>query len=147
MNNMEFTRSVEILNQQFADLNNRFNNAAPERKNHITKSSADITAMYDAIKSDIQPVIDQCTPLKTGVEKAHAEASIEYQKTQRLGENTNVKFDEIENVITNKTHALEASVTSMGDTLRQMGQQFGVDSQSRVEMEVRCDQLGAKIGA
>ena len=143
MNNMELARSVEILNQQFTDLNNRFNNAVPEMTNHITTSSAEITAMYNAIKSDIQPVIDQFAPLKTGVEKAHAEASIEYQKTQRLGENTNVKFDEIEKVITSKTNALEASVTSMGDTLRQMGQKFGVDSQSRVEMEVKCDQLGA----
>ena len=88
MNNMELTRSVEILNQQFADLNNRFNNAIPEMTNHTTQPSAEIIAMYEAIKSDIQPVIGQFTPLKTGAEKAYAEANIEYQKTQRLGENT-----------------------------------------------------------
>ena len=35
----------------------------------------------------------------------------------------------------------------MDDTIRQMGQKSGVDSQSRVEMEGRCDQLGARIEA
>ena len=86
MNNMELTRSVEILNSQFTDLNNRFNNAIPEMMNHITQSAAEIKAMYEAIKSDIQPVIDQCPTLKSRVERAHAEAYDEYQKLQRLGE-------------------------------------------------------------
>ena len=89
MNNMELTRSVEILNQQFADLNNRFSSSIQEMTSHITQSAAEIKAMYDAISSDIKPVIDQFPTLKAGVERAHAEASEEYQKLQRLGENTN----------------------------------------------------------
>ena len=35
----------------------------------------------------------------------------------------------------------------MKDTLQQMAQKFGVDSQSRVEMEVKNDQIGAKLDA
>ena len=85
MNNMELTRSVEILNQNFTDLNNRFSNAIPEMTNHINQSATEIKAMYEAIKSDIQPVIDQFPNIKAGVEKAHTEASYEYQKLQTLG--------------------------------------------------------------
>ena len=93
MDNMELTRSVEILNSQFTDLNNRFNNAIPEMTNHITQSAAEIKAMYEAIKSDIQPAIDQFPTLKSGVERAHAEAYDEYQKLQRLGE-TRTRYSE-----------------------------------------------------
>ena len=147
MNNMELSRAVEILNQQYTGLNNRFNNVIPEMTNHITQSSGEITAMYEAIKSDIQPVIDRFTPLKTGVEKAHAEAIEEYQKIVRLGENTNKRFEDTGNHMAAKTSAMEASINTMKDTLQQMAQKFGVDSQSRVEMEVKNDQIGAKLDA
>ena len=60
MNNMELTRSVEILNQQFADLNNRFTNSVQELSSHITQSAADVKAMYDSVISDIKPVSDAC---------------------------------------------------------------------------------------
>ena len=34
----------------------------------------------------------------------------------------------------------------MNNTVQQMAQNFGIDSQSRIEMEVKSDQIGAKIG-
>ena len=71
MKNMELTGSVEILNSQFTDLNNRFNNAIPEMTNHITQSAAEIKAMYEAIKSDIQPLIDINFRLSNQVSKGH----------------------------------------------------------------------------
>ena len=147
MNNMELSRHVETLLAQYADLNLRFNTAMPEMSNHITQSVDAIKVMHDAIKSEIKPVVDQFEPLKTAVEKLHEDAQNEYQKIQRLGDNTMLKITEIEKSIEDKTKILEASVNAMGDMLRQMGQTFGVDSQSRVEMEVKSDQLGAKIDA
>ena len=77
MNNMELTRSVEILNQQFADLNNRFTSSVQELSSHITQSAADIKTMYDSVISNMKPVIDAFPTLKAGVEKTHAEANEE----------------------------------------------------------------------
>ena len=86
MNNMELTRSVEILNQQYADLNNRFISSVQELSTNITQSTADVKTMYDSVISDMKPVIDAFPSLKAGVEKTHTEALEEYQKIQRLGE-------------------------------------------------------------
>ena len=119
MNNMELTRSVEILNQQYADLNNRFISSVQELSTSITQSTADVKTMYDSVISDIKPVIDAFNPLKEGVEKTHKEALEEYQKIQRLGENTNLRFEESGKNIAAKTNALEASINAMQDTLQQ----------------------------
>ena len=93
MNNMELTRAVEVLNQQLTvvngqvtDLSNRLHVAVPDMNTNIQTSADALTSMFNAIKSVIQPVIDQFQPLQNSVIAFHTEASSRYQQLQRLGE-------------------------------------------------------------
>lgn len=55
MNNMELTRSVELLNTQVADLNNRLSLAVPGLFQRIADSANNTKTMFDDITADIKP--------------------------------------------------------------------------------------------
>ena len=67
MNNMELTRSVELLNSQFTDPNNRLNIAVPDLSQKIAESASAISTMLEAVKSDIKPFVDQIDPMLTKI--------------------------------------------------------------------------------
>ena len=90
MNNMELTRAVEMLNQQITnmnaqvtDLSNRLHVAVPDMNTNIQSSAEALTKMYNAIRSDTQPVIDQFNPLVNSVNAINAEATQQYAKLQQ----------------------------------------------------------------
>ena len=91
MNNMELTRAVEVLtsqltavNAQVTDLSQRLHVAVPDMNTNIQTSADALTNMYNAIRSDIQPVIDQFTPLVNTVNAKGIEATQQYERLQQL---------------------------------------------------------------
>ena len=146
MNNMELTRAVEMLNQQITnmnaqvtDLSNRLHVAVPDMNTNIQSSAEALTKMYNAIRSDIQPVIDQFNPLVNSVNAINAEATHQYEKLQRLGVNVDLRFNEQKQTLDDRTAALDASVQGLTN---QTNQRAGIDTQSKVHIEVKADQMG-----
>ena len=138
MNNMELTRAVEVLNQQLtavnaqvADLSNRLHIAVPDMNQNIQSSADALTNMFNAITADIQPVIDQFQPLQNSVVAMSTEAGNQYVKLQQLEENVNLRLNESNKDIGDRTSALEARFQGLTD---QMNQRAGIDSQSKVEI-------------
>ena len=86
-----------------------------------------------------QPVSDQFSPLQAQLEDSQAEARVEYDKLQRLGENFTAKIIEISQTIDEKTKSMATSIKSMQDVMNQAHQRVGVDAQSKIEMDVRQD--------
>ena len=132
MNNMELTRAVEVLTQQLTavnaqvtDLSNRLHVAVPDVNTNIQTSADALTNMYNAIRSDIQLVIDQFNPLVNTVNAINAEATQQYAKLQQLGKNVNIRFNERKQMTSDKTSALEAAFQCLSD---QMGQRAGTDT-------------------
>ena len=72
MNNMELTRAVEMLSQQLTGVNcqvtnlsNRLHVAVADMNTNIQTSTHALTSMFNGIRSEIQPAIDQFTPSRT----------------------------------------------------------------------------------
>lgn len=151
MGNMELTRAVEILNQQqtavnaqVTDLSNRLHVAVPDMNTNIQTSADALTSMFNAIRFEIQPVIDQFTPLQKSGIAMNTKDGNQYTKLQQLEENVNARFNEQKQTPDDRTAALDASVQGLTN---QMDQRAGVDTQSKVEIEVKADRLGARIDA
>ena len=147
MNNMELTRSVEVLQHQVVDLNNRLTAAVPEMNSNISQSAEAVMAMYLAIKSDIQPVIDQFGPLSTLLGDMNTEATAEKVKLTKLEDDVKAEVVKLTKDLEEKTKNMEASMTTLRDLMNQASQKFGVDAQSKIEFEVKQDQISAKMDA
>ena len=121
MNKMELTRAVEILNGQLtlingqvSDSSNRLHVAVPGMNSKIQTSADGLTSMFNAISSEIQPVIDQFSALQNNVVAMNTEANNQYAKRQVLGENVNSRFNELKQILGDKTAAFDASIESLG---------------------------------
>ena len=141
MNNMELTRSVELLNSQFTDPNNRLNIAVPDLSQKIAESASAISTMLEAVKSDIKPFVDQIDPMLTKIVENEGKSQEESGKLQRLVKNMTSKLSDL----ANDMQTMKTKMQQTQDAIAQTNQKYGVDVQTKIEMEVKSDQLGAKV--
>ena len=89
LNNVELTRGFEALRATVNSIGNRLATAIPEMERSFATSSTEIKMMYDAIRNDIQPMLDNFNPLQVTVSK-------EAGKLQSLETNTHDKFNTVQ---------------------------------------------------
>ena len=139
MNNMELTRAVQELQMSTTDIAQRLAAAIPKIEQDVSNSESDIKIMFESLKQEFKPYIDQIAP---------AIDLINNLQTQLNVEKTRINDAEILVVKMNEDNKLrDQQIKTAEGLMTEQTQSMGVEGQARINMETRISDSGTNIEA
>ena len=65
MHNMELTKAVHVISGQITESENQLEKVIPEIYQKMSDSESDISIMFNSLKTEMQPYIENIQPIHT----------------------------------------------------------------------------------
>ena len=139
MNNMELTRAVHNLETNLTDVAQRLAAAIPKIEQDVANSESDIKIMFESLKQEFKPYIDQIAPAIDLINNLQTQLNVE--KT-RINDADILVVKMVED---NKLR--DQQIKTAQGLMTDQAQNMGVEGQARISMETRISDTGTKIEA